>query len=154
MEGLYFWLFFFFFFLFLLLFCLHISGTLELHIARLNYSTDSLLQVRLLCALCFTTHPCLFFLKYSSRILSFQTTQWLPLTNAYLLNNNFKRCYNVMRRIYTLQQQTAVLSQVPGYKWQIWNSAVQIQHWISILILPSASQYPGISRQTAQLLCS
>lgn len=109
----------FLFFLFLLLFCLHISGTLELHIARLNYSTDSLLQVRLLCALCFTTHPCLFFLKYSSCIFSFQTTQWLPLTNAYLLNNNFKRCYNFMRRIYTLQQQTAVSSQVTGYKWQI-----------------------------------
>jgi len=117
MEGLYFWL--FFFLLFFLLFCLHISGTLKLHIARLNYSTDSLLQVRLLCALCFTAHPCLFFLKYSSRIFSFLTTQRLALTNAYLLNSNFKCCYNVMKRISALQQQMAVLSQVPVYKWQI-----------------------------------
>lgn len=89
-------LFFFFFFLF----CLHISGTLKPHVARLNYSTDSLLQVRLLCALCFTTHPCLFFLKSSSCIFSFLTTSRMALTIAYLLNNDFKCCYSVTRRIY------------------------------------------------------
>lgn len=54
MEGLYSWI--FLFLLFLPLFSLHISRTLRLHIARLNYSTDFLLQVRLfLCSVLYNS---------------------------------------------------------------------------------------------------
>lgn len=104
MEGLYFWV--FFFLLFLPLFSLHISRTLKLHIARLNYSADFLLQVRLFfCSLCFITHPCWFFLKCSSRSFFLPHNSALALTDAYLLNSNFKCYCNIMERIYTLQLQ-------------------------------------------------
>lgn len=57
------------------------------------------------CSLCFITHPCWFFLKCSSRSFFLPHNSALALTDAYLLNSNFKCYCNIMERIYTLQLQ-------------------------------------------------
>lgn len=114
MEGLYFWV--FFFLLFLPLFSLHISRTLRLHIARLNYSADFLLQVRLfLCSV-----------LYNSPLFGFPQVQFflphnsaLALTDAYLPNSNFKCYCNIRERIYTLQLQMV------GFKYLNTNSKAE-----------------------------
>lgn len=103
MEGLYFWV--FFFLLFLPLFSLHISRTLKLPIARLNYSTDFLLQVRLfLCSVLYNS-PLFVFPQVQQSQFLLPHNPALALTDAYLLNSNFKCYCNIMGRIYTLQLQ-------------------------------------------------